>query len=808
MGAALLELLGKIHVVVERILRPLRIEHVAGVADRRLADRAALQHRVDRHLHVRHPVEWVEHAEHVDAAGGRFLHEGLHDIVGVIRVADGIARAQEHLEEDVRHQFAQLGQSVPGAFLEEPHRRVERGPAPHLQREEARCQVGVGVGDGHHVVGPHPRGQQRLVGVAHRRVGDEKPVLLSDPRGKLLRSQLLELRPRAGCHRGQTVELRDRSRAAAGSGWPSLHERVAVDDHVGQIFEHPGGPVAADREVEERRSLVDEPRRAAAGEKVGMRDEVDEERDVGLHAADTEFLQAALDVAGGLLVGQPPRRHLHQQRVEVGRDDRAGEGGAGVEPDAHAAGRAIGGDPAVVGEEAVLGVLGGDAALNRRPHRLDLRLFPEPDLGIGELPALRHAELAADDVDTGDLLGDSVLHLDPRIDLDEIKAVGIGVDEKLDGAGVLVAGGPPDRQRRLADGIPHGRCEVGGGGHLHHLLMPTLHGAVAFEEVDEVAVHIAEQLHLDVPSPLDELLDEHARAAEGGLALPLRAFERHRQFVLAADDPHAAAAAAVGRLDHHGPAQFLRDLERILKADDRLRAARQDRHAGLLRQFAGGRLVAERLKQFHPRPHEHDPRLLAGRGKLRIFGEKAVPRMDRVDAMLLGDRHDPLDVEVGADRLAGPADEIGFVGLEAVEGEAVFVGIDGHGPHAEFVGGAKHADRDLAAVGHQQLLDRTHRKTSFQSPSERKLSPTPTVPWNRQQGCRKRPRWQRVSDGADVLRPGAFRTPPLASAAPRRCPYAWSIFSSEAPEARCGVRDAPSTLVRRWVSVSHRFSSA
>ena len=176
-----------------------------------------------------------------------------------------------------------------------------------------------------------------------------------------------------------------------------------------------------------------------------MRDEVDQERDVGLHAADAEFLQAALDVASGLLVGQPPRRHLHQQRIEVGRDDRAGEGGAGVEPDAHAAGRAIGGDPAVVGEEAVLGVLGGDAALNRRPHRLDLRLFPEPDLGIGELPALRHAELAADDVDAGDLLRDRVLHLDPRIHLDEVKAVGIGIDEKLDRAGILVAGGPPDR---------------------------------------------------------------------------------------------------------------------------------------------------------------------------------------------------------------------------------------------------------------------------------------------------------------------------------------------------------------------------
>ena len=753
-GAELLQFLGELHVVVERILRPLRVEDVAGVADRRLADRAALEHRVDRHLHVRHPVERIEHAEHVDAAGGRLLHEGLHDVVGIIRVADGVARAQEHLEEDVGHQFAELGQPVPWAFLEEPHRRVERSPAPHLQREEARRQVGVGIGDGDHVERPHPRGEQRLVGVAHRRVGDEETVLLPHPGGKLLRADFLELGPCAGRRGGQPIKLRHRRRRAADRHGAPLHERVAVDDHVGQILEHPSGPVATEREVEERRRFVDEPRGATAGEKVGVCDEVDQERDVGLHAADAEFLQAAFDVAGGLLVGQPPRRHLHQQRVEIGRDDCAGEGGAGVEPDAHAAGRPIGRDPAVVGEEAVLGILRGDAALDRRTHRLDLRLFAKPDLRIGELPALRHAELAADDVDACDLLRDRVFHLDSWIDLDEVKAVGIGVDEKLDGAGVLVAGGPSDRQRRLTDGIPHSRGEVGGGGHLHHLLVPTLHRAVTLEEVDEVAVHIAEQLHLDVPRPLDELLDEHARAAEGGLALPLRAFERHSQLVLAADDPHAAAAAAVGRLDHHGPAQFLCDRERFLEAADRLRAARQDRHARLLRQFTSGGLVAERLQQLHAGADEHDPRLLTGRGKLRIFGEEAVARMDRVDIMLLGDRHDPLDVEVGPNRLTGPADEIGFIGLETVEGEAVFVGIDGHGPHAEFVGGAKHADRDLAAVGDQQLLDGTHRKPSSQSPSERKISPNPTVPWNRQQSTRKPPRWRRVSVGAGVVRPG------------------------------------------------------
>jgi hypothetical protein len=38
--------------------------------------------------------------------------------------------------------------------------------------------VGHGIGDGEHVKAAHARGQQRLVRVAHRRVGDEQALLL------------------------------------------------------------------------------------------------------------------------------------------------------------------------------------------------------------------------------------------------------------------------------------------------------------------------------------------------------------------------------------------------------------------------------------------------------------------------------------------------------------------------------------------------------------------------------------------------------------------------------------------------------
>ena len=54
---------------------------------------------------------------------------------------------------------------------------------------------------------------------------------------------------------------------------------------------------------------------------------------------------------------------------------------------------------------------------------------------------------------------------------------------------------------------------------LDHLLMAALDGALAFAEVDHVAVAVADQLDLDVARALDQLLDVDFGAAEGALGL-------------------------------------------------------------------------------------------------------------------------------------------------------------------------------------------------------------------------------------------------------------------------------------------------
>ena len=69
----------------------------------------------------------------------------------------------------------------------------------------------------------------------------------------------------------------------------------------------------------------------------------------------------------------------------------------------------------------------------------------------------------------------------------------------------------------------------------------------------------------------------------------------------------------------------------------------------------------------------------------------------------LGDGDDAVDIEVRPDRLARLADQVGLVGLEAVQGVAVFVRVDGDRADAQLVGRAEDADGDLAAIGDEQL---------------------------------------------------------------------------------------------------------
>ena len=150
-----------------------------------------------------------------------------------------------------------------------------------------------------------------------------------------------------------------------------------------------------------------------------MVDDVLQELDVRLHTADPKFPQCP--VGPGTSSGQcgVPRGELDQQRVVERAQDGAGIGGA-VQADSQAGGGAISLQPPVIGREPVGRILGRNAALNGETAPLDLVLARDVERALVQTASLRDQDLRAHDVNARDGLGDGVLHLDARIDLDEV----------------------------------------------------------------------------------------------------------------------------------------------------------------------------------------------------------------------------------------------------------------------------------------------------------------------------------------------------------------------------------------------------
>ena len=151
---------------------------------------------------------------------------------------------------------------------------------------------------------------------------------------------------------------------------------------------------------------------------------------------------------------------------------------------------------------------------------------------------------------------------------------------------------------------------------------------------------------------------------------------------------HAASAAAERGLDDQRIADLAGDFRGLPRVGDGFLAAGNARNAGFLRQAPRGRLIAQQVEQVRRGSDENDARAFAGARQGRVLGEKSVPRVNRVHTLLFGQRDDAFHIQVGLHRTFALADEVGFVGLEAVQRQAVFFGIDGDGAQAQFIGGA------------------------------------------------------------------------------------------------------------------------
>src|SRR6185295_19806412 len=115
-------------------------------------------------------------------------------------------------------------------------------------------------------------------------------------------------------------------------------------------------------------------------------------------------------------------------------------------------------------------------------------------------------DLKLDQINARDHLGHRVLDLQPRVHFDEVE-LARRRENKFDRAGIRVANRASGRERGLAKLFAQFWTDGRRRTLFNDLLMAALNRALAFEQVNQIAVMIAEDLHFDVTCSLDVLFD-------------------------------------------------------------------------------------------------------------------------------------------------------------------------------------------------------------------------------------------------------------------------------------------------------------
>jgi len=218
-------------------------------------------------------------------------------------------------------------------------------------------------------------------------------------------------------------------------------------------------------------------------------------------------------------------------------------------------------------------VLGVDAALDGVALDMDVSLL------VGDLLAGGDLDGHFDDVYACDHLGDGVFDLDTGVDFQHVEVL-VVVHQELDGRGACVVGGLDEFGGGFADLFDFLAFDEWAGGFFDDFLVASLHGAVAFPEVDGVAVLVADGLDFYMSCVFEEFFDEDAAVSECGECFLLRFGDIGAEGGFVAADAHAPASSAGGGFDDDGVADFCGDLYGFFEFFDFAFGAREDGDLG------------------------------------------------------------------------------------------------------------------------------------------------------------------------------------------------------------------------------------
>ena len=235
--------------------------------------------------------------------------------------------------------------------------------------------------------------------------------------------------------------------------------------------------------------------------------------------------------------------------------------------------------------------------------------------------------------------------------------------------------------------------------------MAALDAALAFAEVHQAAVLVAQDLDLHVARSFHVALQEDAVVAEARHGFALCRLQLLVEVACGFDHAHAAAAAARAGLDQQREA----DARRVVAQRGRRLVggvvAVEHRHAVLGGERLGARLVAEgaHCRGWWADPHQAG--LLDRLGELGVLGQEAVTRVNRPRVRHPGGLEQCACAQITLGRRRRPNPH-SLIGVRHVNRLRVRVRIHRHRPHPHPPARAENAHGNLTPIGDENALQR------------------------------------------------------------------------------------------------------
>src|SRR5215831_606053 len=302
-----------------------------------------------------------------------------------------------------------------------------------------------------------------------------------------------------------------------------------------------------------------------------------------------------------------------------------------------------------------------------------------------------------DQVDAGHQLGYRMLHLQPRIHLEEIEAFVLTCD-KFDGAGAVVTDRLGKGDRLLAHLLARCRIEQWRWRLFDHFLIAPLDRTFTLAEIDDVAMFIAQHLNFDMSRIRDKFFYENTFIAERRPGLRTRASEAFSNFRHVVGDAHPLSPASRACLDHDRITDVAGDLDCLDFVLDHPQMARHRRHLGGRCRLLRFNLVSHGGNGFWIWANKNDAGCRQGLWKGFALGQEPVTGVYGFSAALPTGGENLLDHQIAFDCWWRPYGNR-RIGHLHVQGILVDVRIDSDRFDSQFARGLDDPAGNFAAIG-------------------------------------------------------------------------------------------------------------